>query len=286
MTWGKVDDKLWGHPKWLAATGPARGLWITALSWCMSQETDGFVPKHALTFLGGNTRHAATLVAAGLWEAADGGWAFHDWAEYQPDAASIRAKRDAESVGGQLGNHERWHVARGITVPDCEFCASGTRSVPRSPPDRGTRIGGESGANPPGPDPVPSTYSSKRDTGTPRNARERDEAPEPHPQPDFQNTDALLQAAGLSRDEAHAFRVDLKAGKARSTDAVINDLHRKGKLVGRIAEFRREANLAAEASGPRANTRVQGHADLVRKFAEAEGLPSNVHVLPQITEGA
>ena len=29
MTWGKVDDKLWGHPKWLAASGPARGLWIT-----------------------------------------------------------------------------------------------------------------------------------------------------------------------------------------------------------------------------------------------------------------
>lgn len=144
MTWGKVDDKLWGHPKWMAATGPARGLWITALSWCMSQETDGFVPRHALVFLGGTTRHASSLVTCGLWDAAEGGYQFHDWADYQPDAASLRAKRDKESTAGREGNHRRWHVARRISVPDCEYCVSGEVSGTRSGSRGSTRIGGES----------------------------------------------------------------------------------------------------------------------------------------------
>lgn len=284
MTWGKVDDKLWGHPKWMAATGPARGLWITALSWCMSQETDGFVPRHALVFLGGTTRHAVSLVAAGLWEASEGGWTFHDWAEYQPDAASMRAKRDAESVGGQVGNHERWHVQRGIYVPECEFCASGTRSGARSGPDRGTRIGGESGANPPGPEPVPGSNSSKRDTGTPRNARRRDE-PEPHPEPEF-DPKKILAGAGLAQSEVRDFLVDLKANNTRNTTALINALYRDGKLATRIAEWRTERDLATEAaSRPAKSTRVAAHADLVQQFAAQEAA-ANVVPIRQITEGA
>ncbi len=147
MSWFKVDDRLWGHPKWLATPLRARGLWVTAGSWCSSQGQDGEVPRHVLTTLGGTTRDAAALVSSGLWFATDTGWAFHDWDEFQPDAASQRAKRNAESAGGAEGNHIRWHVNRRINVPDCEFCnASGPDRVP------------ESGANPPvptRPDPIP-----------------------------------------------------------------------------------------------------------------------------------
>jgi hypothetical protein len=283
MTWGKVDDKLHSSVKWRRATRTARGLWTTALSWCSDQENGGQVPADMLRHLDGTKADAASLVRVGLWETTEDGYVFHDWDDHNPDAATSKATRAAKSKGGQFGNHERWHVKRRVKVDGCEFCESDNRSD--------TDRGSESGANPPGPDPTrPDSYSSKRDTGTPRNARES-EPPEAHPEHEFQNTDAVLQAAGLSRDEAHAFRIDLKAGKARSTDRVINDLYRKGILGPRIAEFRREANLAAEARAkpkPGRETpddRMQGHVALVQRLAATEH-PANVVRLSQITEGA
>jgi len=95
MSWFKVDDKLWGHPKWLATPMRARGLWVTAGSWSAAQEQDGNVPKHVLAMLGGSPADARALVAVGLWEEADGGWVFHGWAEFQPTRAQQEEKREA-----------------------------------------------------------------------------------------------------------------------------------------------------------------------------------------------
>lgn len=287
MTWGKVDDKLWGHPKWMATPAPARGLWITALSWCMDQGTDGHVPRHALPFLGSTPRHANALVTSGLWETADGGWQFHDWLSYQPDAASVKAKRQAESDGGRRGAHTQWHVKKNIRVPDCPFCAESSPSddgVPHGVPHEGGQKGVIRGANAPGPGPGPvPTNSSKRDTGTPRNARERDE-PEPHPHAEFDAT-KLLASAGLAQTEVRAFLVDLKANGANSTTKVINALHRDGKLPGRIAEWRQERDLATEASTrPKAGKRTTDD-KVADAFAMAEEFraleaQSNPNVIP------
>jgi hypothetical protein len=137
VTWFKVDDKLWGHPKWLATPPRARGLWVTAGSWSAGLGQDGNIPKHVLPTLGHTARDAAALVTSGLWRTTRDGWRFHGWAEFQPDAASEKAKRDAASDGGALGNHKRWHTARGINVASCGYCsgASGTDRVPESPPN-------------------------------------------------------------------------------------------------------------------------------------------------------
>ena len=95
MAWAKVDDSLWGSPKWLATPPRARGLWVTALSWCMDQLTDGYVPAHVLPTLGGNRTDAKTLVTVKLWREADGGWIFHDWLDYQPSREKVLADRAA-----------------------------------------------------------------------------------------------------------------------------------------------------------------------------------------------
>lgn len=178
--WAKVDDKLHSSVKWRTASKGARALWVTALSWSADQLTDGHIPARILRVLGSSRREALNLVACGLWEETDTGFVFHDWADYQPDAASIRAKRNAESLGGLRGNHERWHVARGVIVEECEFCASGTRSnndrVGHRVPDR-VGIGvPESGANPPVPVPnkegrdarINSAVSNARDDEPPQ----------------------------------------------------------------------------------------------------------------------
>lgn len=129
MTWGKVDDKLHGSPKWRAASKGARALWTTALSWSMDQLTDGHVPRHMLVPLEGTAAEAACLVRVGLWEQhPSDGWIFHDWSDYQPTreqvvaerrAAADRQKRARERARESRDRHAVTHgeVTPAVTVP-------------------------------------------------------------------------------------------------------------------------------------------------------------------------
>lgn len=172
MAWAKVDDKLHGSVKWRRASKGGRALWTTALSWCSDQENGGKVPVDMLRVLDGTNADASSLVRAGLWHETDEGWIFNDWADYNPDSASLKAKREAESKGGKLGNHTRWHVKAGINVPECEFCnPSGTRSGGESAPDRVETSGG----NPPvptRPDPTQTTLLPAADAPDEKPLRE------------------------------------------------------------------------------------------------------------------
>jgi len=94
MTWGKIDDALAMHPKVLKAGNEAMGLWVRCLSYCSQQLTDGHVPEVMVEVMGGRDA-AERLVESGLWHPAEGGWVFHDWDEYQPTRATVRAEREA-----------------------------------------------------------------------------------------------------------------------------------------------------------------------------------------------
>lgn len=192
--WFKVDDKLWGHPKWLAVPARARGLWVTAGSWAAANETDGKVPRHVISTLGGNARDATSLCDAGLWREVKAGWIFHEWGVYQPDSASLKAKRNAEADGGALGNHRRWHMGRNITVPDCEYCQGMPPDDDVEPvsdyrvPDQGPEGVPESGANRPVPDPDPIPKSSSKVGGGGYVSSARVSEPPPPPTPEILQT--------------------------------------------------------------------------------------------------
>jgi hypothetical protein len=98
MTWFKVDDGFWGHPKQTALPPGPVALWVRAGSWSGNQLTDGLVPEHMVTMLGAKKRDAEMLVTAGLWEKVDGGYQFHDWGKWQPTRDEVEKKRveDAE----------------------------------------------------------------------------------------------------------------------------------------------------------------------------------------------
>lgn len=96
MSWFKVDDGFWSHPKTLSLGAPALALWVRAGSWSCQQLTDGFIPEPALTMLGGAKKSADELVRVGYWDATDGGWLFHDWADYQ-EASEVVKKRRADA---------------------------------------------------------------------------------------------------------------------------------------------------------------------------------------------
>jgi hypothetical protein len=105
VPWFPVDDSFHSHPKALATSLAARGLWATAGSWSSAHLTDGVVPVHVLASLGGTPELAAELVAAGLWRRTRQGYVFHDWLEWgsKRTAAEIRELRKVRAENGRKG---------------------------------------------------------------------------------------------------------------------------------------------------------------------------------------
>lgn len=95
MAWFKIDDTLHSHPKVRRAGAAAIGLWTASGAYSSAYKLDGFVPLDYVTTWPGGRKLAAALVTAGLWEAAESGWRFHDWSDYQPSAEEIEAERAA-----------------------------------------------------------------------------------------------------------------------------------------------------------------------------------------------
>lgn len=106
MTWFKVDDSFYDHPKVFDAPDCALALWVRAGCWSARNLTDGFVPASLPARLCDDPDTAVrALVDRGLWKRARGGYQFHDWTEYQPSADSVkdlrRKRADAGKKGGQ-----------------------------------------------------------------------------------------------------------------------------------------------------------------------------------------
>jgi hypothetical protein len=139
VTWFKVDDGLCTHPKWLAVPPAARGLWVTAGSWCSSQLTDGFVPRGALALLCGRPRDAAELVKVGLWDEVDGGWQFHAWFEFQPSRSQVEAARGIARRRSAL-NHDTGlrDLVRARDGDLCRYCGVTVNWRDRRSPTGGT----------------------------------------------------------------------------------------------------------------------------------------------------
>lgn len=166
MPWFKVDDKLHSHRKVRKAGKSAMGLWVLAGSYCMDNDTDGFVPADVIKVWGCTAKDADRLVDAGFWRNAthkgEDGWRFHDWTVFQPSAAVTAAKKAKERESGLLGNHKRWHVERKINDPDCEYCYRVPDGAPDDEPIGSASGPGESPPNRPVPvpDPIPETPDS------------------------------------------------------------------------------------------------------------------------------
>lgn len=99
MVWFKVDDSFHSHPKQMATSLAAVGLWSVAGSWSSDHLTDGFVPDHMIPSLSrGQAELAKELCAAGLWRRTRGGYQFHQW--HADDDGTVRnpSREDVQSV--------------------------------------------------------------------------------------------------------------------------------------------------------------------------------------------
>lgn len=140
MTWFKVDDSFHSHPKVLATEPAALGLWVVAGSWCGDNLSDGFVPLHVLPrLLPDAATLAETLVTAGLWKRARGGYQYHQWAEWQPTKERVLKERKA-AAERQAKFREALKNGRprnGVSRRDSHVSNPDSHTAPTRPPLKG-----------------------------------------------------------------------------------------------------------------------------------------------------
>ena len=52
------------------------------------------------------------------------------WAEWNDTASAIEERAEVKRSAGTLGNHKRWHEARGLTDPRCRYCDQSAIPIP------------------------------------------------------------------------------------------------------------------------------------------------------------
>ncbi len=119
MPWVRLDDQFPDHPK-IDQAGPLAGwLYVCGLAYCNRQLTDGFIPKGTMPRLSSvpsPAKHAAALVAAGLWDIVEGGWQIHDYHDFQPTREKVLAERAAATARQQKRRASRRDNA--VTSPE------------------------------------------------------------------------------------------------------------------------------------------------------------------------
>lgn len=114
MTWFKIDDSFYDHPKVFDAPDCAVALWTRAGTWSARNLTEGFVPSGMPARLCDDPDTAVKeLVRRGLWLRTAGGYRFHDWTEYQPSRDAVEDLRAKRAAAGRLGGQARAAKANG-----------------------------------------------------------------------------------------------------------------------------------------------------------------------------
>lgn len=112
MVWFCVDDKSHGHPKVLAAGNAAWGLFVRCGAYSSDQLTDGLIP-HVIVQAYGKPAEIKRLLELGLMEYHSTGYRMPDFLDFNPSAASVKA-RNAKSAERQRAYRER-HVSNAVT---------------------------------------------------------------------------------------------------------------------------------------------------------------------------
>lgn len=122
MSWGRIDDGMLDHEKWLRVEelggwAECVAVWMACLLYANRQSTDGAVPVTWLrrgTPLGLRALKAADiLVEAGLFERGDAEYRIHDFLEYNESRTQRRERRDATAK--RVADHRAKRVGNSVT---------------------------------------------------------------------------------------------------------------------------------------------------------------------------
>ena len=98
MPWVRYDDQFANHPKVDQCSLAAIGLHNLSMTESGRTLSDGAVARRGMLKYTAMREEdldvlAAELVAAGLWSETSDGWQIHDFLDYNPPAANVKAKR-------------------------------------------------------------------------------------------------------------------------------------------------------------------------------------------------
>lgn len=139
MTWFKVDDGFWSHPKTLGLSTAAVALWVRAGSYCGKHLTDGYVPQSVLPMLQGTPDHARELVVAGMWDEDVDGWTFHDWHAYQDTREAVEKRRESWKQRAQRHREREREIEANTSSLSIPFHSPESRDSHRDAPRESRR---------------------------------------------------------------------------------------------------------------------------------------------------
>lgn len=110
MTWARLDDSFYDHPKTLrlwARCPAAIALHVRAICWCAKHEKDGHLPEEIVNAISpvqsDRDEQIKALTETGAWHRTDeGDFVIHDYLDYNPSKEEVaeRKKRDRERKRG------------------------------------------------------------------------------------------------------------------------------------------------------------------------------------------
>lgn len=116
MPWVRFDDQFPDHHKVRGLSDAAYRLHNEAIFWCARQLTDGFIPEYELrniSHISRPYRHINALLSRHLWITVEGGWRIHDYLDYQPSKAQVKARREVRAEAGRKGGIASGETRRG-----------------------------------------------------------------------------------------------------------------------------------------------------------------------------
>ncbi|MGP5578646.1 hypothetical protein [Corynebacterium flavescens] len=252
MTWFKVDDGFYDHPKVLELDNASIGLWTLAGSYCARHLTDGVITDRQIRAIGGTRRQAEKLVAAGLWSRdeapasarrsrADASpsvrrYFFNDWSDFQPSRDEVTAKRNEDA--------ERKRAARAAKRDKQRKCENVRSDVPadvQTDGVEGVRSDVRTSSALPGPTRPDPTYKEKgeKESGT---------VPDGHrpPPPPIDSLDALANAhAQTLLCDRHQGMDPADVPPCRACEAKRKAAHAREKRAATQARHNRRAQINA-----------------------------------------
>jgi hypothetical protein len=227
MSWARLDENFPEHPKVLGLKDDAFRAHVRAICYSARLLTDGVILRAALPSIGASVKIANSLVTAGVWEAADGGYVIHDYLTYNPAREEVLANRQKKAEAGALGGRRSGDSRRSKTEADASSKGASKNEADASPSLRGLLH------YPPNPVPIPSPDDSLRSSSL-RASDDGEEEPDDLPMPVREMRAMVLSKLGRyanddgTFEEAELFARDY-AGQVDAYNHAWQECQREGK---------------------------------------------------------
>lgn len=109
MSWVKLDDGFWMHPKVVMAGNEGAGIFARCLSYCGAYLTDGKLPNDVALAIAGSPRKLEAVVAVGLLQRLPSGDVYvRDYTDYNPPRDVVEAQQEVRREKAQTAAAARW----------------------------------------------------------------------------------------------------------------------------------------------------------------------------------